>query len=107
MDFQSIPPAAQVPDKSYRYAFLSEYLASFLAHLQAETHGLQTLIDQCPDLGHERTYEIELYDAQSAAALVGKALGMFVERKQVEHVNKVGDREIVDCYLKLGVTEDK
>ena len=56
----------------------------------------------------ERTYEIELYDAQSAAALVGKALGMFVDRKQVEQVAaKVGPGTLVKWYLDHGVARDK
>ena len=55
----------------------------------------------------ERTYEIELYDAQSAAALVGKALGIFVERKQVEHVAKVGPGTLVKWYLDHDVAKDK
>ena len=32
---------------------------------------------------------------------------MFVDRKQVEHVAKVGDREVVDAYIKLGVVQEK
>ncbi len=55
----------------------------------------------------ERTYEIELYDAQTATALVGKALGMFVERKQVEVVKKTDDAAIVGAYISLGVVRDK
>ena len=55
----------------------------------------------------ERTYEIELYDAQTAAALVGKALGTFVERKQVEVVKKTDDATIINAYIALGVVKDK